>query len=117
MAQHTVAQRNVMHNTFGTMRILILRRQQNLEAVLRESTPRILQDIAFHQSPRTVLEFQIVFHDVRDPNEIRITSIPRWRFVEVVPADFYVSWRRAPASTPKHHTFSRRLQIIVYDLV
>src|SRR5205807_10505582 len=55
---------------------LVLRRQQNVGADLREAAPSILHNISFHQGPGSVLHLIMVLHGKGCAEEAGVGRVP-----------------------------------------
>src|SRR6267142_3987871 len=108
MAKFAVADGHVRDLTDGAdvpvLRHLVLWSQNNREALLRESTPRVFGDVAVEQYPLRILQLEVVLHDegiaMVAQDDIRLARHPGQRLEEMVVADLNIgrSERRVPAS-------------------
>ena len=70
---------------------LVLGRQQNVGADLREAAPSVFHNVSFHQGPGSVLHLVMVLHGKGCAEEAGVGWVPRHRLIQMVAADFNVS--------------------------
>src|SRR5260370_33757002 len=103
------------------MIVLVLGREQDREASLRETAPNVFQQVLFEQNTLSILKFKVVLHDERmaghATNEPRFASLPDHGLEEMIPANFDVARSARGAASTKQNILARGFQEVVLDFV
>src|SRR5215472_98001 len=101
--------------------MLILGAEQNGMALLSESAPVVLQDVAFKQNPLGVFQFEVIFDDesisALATHETGLSWLPDQRLEEVVAADLNISGCGSGCATTKKYVLTGGFQEIADNLV
>src|SRR5260370_37094042 len=108
MANHAVANRHIRDRASRAdvelPNRLIFGRQQDREALLRETTPAILQNVCLEQNAHPTLQFEEILDDKRTAiaaaDKAGLSSHPDHRLGQDVSPDPDGSWRPLRTTTP-----------------
>src|SRR5437879_2027177 len=99
---------------------LILRREEDPEAVLGEPTPTVFQDVAFKQHTLPALQFEKILDNegiaVRAANKARLPRLPDDRLKEMIMANLDVGRHDGRSVSTHQNALSRSFKKVVHDL-
>src|SRR5437879_6121392 len=111
MADHAVANRHIRDRASRAdvelPNRLIFWGQQDREALLRETTPAILQNVCLEQNAHPTLQFEEILDDKRiaiaAADKAGLSSHPGHRLEQVVASDLDVCWGRSRSTTAEQN--------------